>query len=629
MITRATLRKSAARVLRLRFELGLFDPPESSPFARLGEKDIDNAEHRELALESAISSLVLLRNERQTLPLDSAKLTRGIAVIGPNANDTAALLSDYNGCDGKGGINGKDESPPCRLVAPLQGIAAHLKRAAPAVAVKYLEGVWRSNVRPQDEKSIEAAALLAAASDAAVLVLGLVSASSLKESAVSLEGEGHDRYDLGFPGSQLKLLKAVLQAQPNTVLVIISGSFVSEPDVMRGPSAPPAIVQQFYPGSLGGTALAKALFGERSFSGKLPVTAVKSKAQLPPYLTQQLSFRPGRTHRYLTEEPLFSFGYGMTSHSITYSLPSLRPVKIDAGAVPETLALSVVVSCSGSASSGLNSTQEEVVQAYARLNVGTAAEREAGASSIPLQQLVTLKRTVLACSGGSGGRATVSLTVQTKDLKLMNAAGEMELMPGSYTLFVGGTSPRTPQRLLATGADEAEGRRGAPAKPLELPFTINSARSALARIKSDDGERAAVWSSHRFVYFSSLFLFVEVIFSPARSAIAEAAADEAALRPGFGVRSGLIHRLLLLALTALAGSAAPPATGVMTFTGSNHYETGVTDLIKQAEGYVFSVDLWLYNEDPKQSGKNSVFDFCNGAHNDNIVASFLGTTGMV
>eukprot|EP01052_Picozoa_sp_SAG31_P012253 SAG31_NODE_713_length_12651_cov_180.009481_1_plen_180_part_10 len=94
---------------------------------------------------------------------------------------------------------------------------------------------------------------------------------------------------------------------------------ISEPTLMRGRSSVPALVQQFYPGMKGGEVLAEAILGLSPFSGRLPVTTVVDTSQLPPYLIQQLSFPPGRTHRYLQGDPLFPFGYGMTSRSVTYS----------------------------------------------------------------------------------------------------------------------------------------------------------------------------------------------------------------------------------------------------------------------------------------------------------------------
>jgi hypothetical protein len=176
-----------------------------------------------------------------------------------------------------------------------------------------------------------------------VLVLGLVSAAG--GAVANLEGEAHDRRNgIRLPGHQLALARAVISAQPRTVVVLISGGMVSEPVLA---STAPALVQQFYPGMRGGEALAEALFGLVPFSGRLPVTVVQDTTQLPPYMVQQLSHPPGRTYRYLAVEPMFPFGYGQNSHvAAQYASLRLSPATIPADG-PSDLNITVEVEVSG------------------------------------------------------------------------------------------------------------------------------------------------------------------------------------------------------------------------------------------------------------------------------------------
>ena len=490
MIDRETLRKSARRALRLRFELGLFDAPESSPFADWGEEEIDSAAHRALALESASKALVLLRNDDSLLPLSPGNL-RSVAVIGPNANRTEALLSDYNGCpglemwpspnsNGSQYINGHDPSPPCHLVTPLQGLEQALR--SKGVGVTYDSGCPLSGAVNASE--VASAATSATAADLAVVVLGLVSGDG---NAAKLEGEAHDRSKLGLPEAQMHLLGAVLAAQPKTILVVVSGSAISEPSVMSpdgsGDRSPPVIVQQFYPGSLGGTALARALLGESCFSGRLPVTAVSSVADLPPYLTQELSAAPyGRTHRYLTAPPLYPFGFGINSHPVTYTGLRVSPSSFSTRAT--NISVAVNVSC---VSDTTTPTQDEVVQVYVayhkdrsgktlqpcfRCQPGTpGVERQQGHSSIPLHELKAFARVSVPCKAAGGGKQ-VTLSVAASDLELVGPGGEMELLEGTYVVHVGGTNPRTPPRLLR--GDVSQTARGAPGRPLQGTFSFRA-----------------------------------------------------------------------------------------------------------------------------------------------------------
>ena len=334
MITTEQLRLAATRTLRLRFELGLFDPPQASPFAQITAASLASAAHQSLAKRSAAAALVLLRNQDSTLPLPAPQQLKQLAILGPNADDPAVALSDYNGCN-----RGKSS---CTLVTTREGLRATLDaHGGASVQLAYAEGCGRQSTGDENA-TINAAATLAAQSDAAVVVLGLVSAAG--GASANLEGEAHDRRNgIRLPGHQLALARAVISAQPRTVVVLISGGMVSEPVLA---STAPALVQQFYPGMRGGEALAEALFGLVPFSGRLPVTVVQDTTQLPPYMVQQLSHPPGRTYRYLTVEPMFPFGYGQNSHvAAQYAALRLSPATVPAdGSSERNITVEVEVS---------------------------------------------------------------------------------------------------------------------------------------------------------------------------------------------------------------------------------------------------------------------------------------------
>ena len=431
-ITEAQLRTAATRTFRLRFQLGLFDDPALVPFSRFSASSIDTAEHRALALQSAQSSLVLLRNQRGLLPLDASKLKR-LAIVGPNANRSASLLSNYQGCRGTTGnfINKDDPSPPCRLITPLAGLRARL----PQVETTYDSGC--DNVHCNTTSGFDVAVANAAAADLAVVVVGLKPWTTPRPPGdyADAEGEAHDRSLLGLPGEQATLVQEILKKQPRTVLVLMSGAAVSEPTLMSGASAAPAIVQAFYGGEEAGTALAKALFGDSPFGGKLPVTIVPSLSQLPPYLTQQMSKPPGRTHRYFTKEALFPFGFGLTTGAeVHYADATITPAHISAASPPANLTLEATVSATTVASLRDAVTAiPEVVQVYFGVKgdvlSGQAVDREAGAASVPLHDLRAFRRVSVGAD-----KLKLSFDIPVESLQLMQPSGEMALTAGKWTV---------------------------------------------------------------------------------------------------------------------------------------------------------------------------------------------------
>ena len=257
-------------------------------------------EHRQLALQAARESMVLLKNENNLLPLDRKKIKK-IAVIGPNADSKDVLLGNYFGV-------------PAQYVTPLAGIRAHV---GPEVQVIYAPGCDLVTTEPgfwgEAPTSGFAEALAAAErADVAILCLGLSPKLEGEEGEVANSDGGGDRNRLELPGMQEELLKAVSTLGKPIVLVLFNGSPVA---INWAQENIPAIIEAWYPGEEGGTALAEVIFGDYNPGGRLPVTFVKSLDQLPPFTDYSMQ---GRTYRYMQEEPLYPFGYGLSYTTFTY-----------------------------------------------------------------------------------------------------------------------------------------------------------------------------------------------------------------------------------------------------------------------------------------------------------------------
>ena len=299
--------RAAARILRAKCLLGLFDAlPKADP--EEAERLANCVEHRQLALDAARRSIILLKNEGHILPLDKSRMRR-LAVIGPNAADLH--LGGYSSDPGHG-------------VTILDGIRL---AAGASVEVFYAEGCrltetardWRgwhedevrlSDPAANDERIAEAVAL-AGSADAVILVLG-------EHESTGREGWwfNHlgDRADLNLLGRQDELVERVLDTGKPVVVVLINGRPLS---VARIAETVPAILECWYPGQGGGTALAEILFGDVNPSGRLPVTFPRSAGHLPVYYYQKPSNRRG--YLFETSDVLFPFGFGLSYTRFEYS----------------------------------------------------------------------------------------------------------------------------------------------------------------------------------------------------------------------------------------------------------------------------------------------------------------------
>jgi len=309
LIKQEQLDQAVTRVLRTKFALGLFE----NPFVSEEEvsKKVGTKENIEVARDVASQSIILLKNEDQILPLQ--KNLKRIAVIGPNADNVYNQLGDYTSPQAEG-----------KVKTVLTGIKEKL---GSGTQVDYVKGVA---IRDTQQSDISSAVEASKKADVVILVLGGSSARDFKTSyqatgAANVEdsketisdmesGEGFDRASLDLMGDQLKLMKAIEATGKPVVLVLIKGRPLN---LNWADEHFPAIIDAWYPGQEGGTAIADVLFGDYSPAGRLPISVPRSIGQLPIYYNYQ---KP-KHHEYIDMEstPLYSFGYGLSYSEFEYS----------------------------------------------------------------------------------------------------------------------------------------------------------------------------------------------------------------------------------------------------------------------------------------------------------------------
>lgn len=425
LIDEEDIDKSLKRILMTAFKLGLFDPPEEVPYASIPFEINDCEAHRLLAREAAAKSVVLLKNEKSLLPL--SKNLKTIAVIGPNADSKDALLGNYNGT-------------PSIFVTPLEGIRNKVSNETKvfyAEGCKLNETIELGHIGTLDRGFGEALAY-AERADVVIACLGLNAFYEGEQGdAVDSPANG-DRTRLDLPGMQQKLLERLYTIGKPVVLVLLSGSALA---VNFAAEKIPAILQAWYPGEEGGNAIADVLFGDYNPAGRLPVTIPKSVEQLPEMEDYNMRGEKGRTYRYMKDEPLYPFGFGLSYTAFEYKNLRLSKQVLSKG---EDLEISAEVSNIGRVAG------EEAAQLYLSYpeQIGYA----------PVRQLRGFAR--LALEPGETKKAR--FVIKSEKIALYNEAGVLTLTPGKYSVLVAGS--QGDKRSLELGA----------AKPLIKEFEISA-----------------------------------------------------------------------------------------------------------------------------------------------------------
>ncbi|MEH6551505.1 MAG: beta-glucosidase BglX [Pseudomonadales bacterium] len=399
-----------ARILTLKFELGLFDNPYTDP---ADFPALLNTAHLDAAKEAAVKSCVLLKNEHKTLPLSKTQLS-SVALIGPLADDNYEQLGTWI-FDGD-----TEHSISCR-----ESIAALL---GDEVTINYSQGL--DSTRSTSHDGFAHATDMAKRSDAVIMVVG-------EESFMS--GEAHSRANIDLPGQQEQLIEAIAATGKPLILVIMAGRPLTLENIIDKADA---ILYAWHPGTMGGPAIADLLFGLRSPCGKLPVTFPKAVGQIPIYYSQKNTGRPATDESCIKMEdvparppqtslgmasfhldtgykPLFPFGHGLSYGAFHY-------VKITSSHRSIGLGESIVI-----AADIINTGEheaEEVVQLYVRDLVGNVTR--------PVKELKGFKRVQLK----PGQRERVSFTLHTDELAFYDRNMQLVTEPGQFHVWIGGSS---------------------------------------------------------------------------------------------------------------------------------------------------------------------------------------------
>ncbi len=404
LITEETIDVSLSRMLTTRFKLGLFDPPSSNPYASISGDVIGCKEHRSLARQAAAKSIVLLKNKDNVLPLK--KDIKSVYVLGPNAASTEALMANYYGISD-------------RMVTILSGIGGKVDNGT---SVYYKQGCLpdRESPNPIDWSTDEAQD-----ADVIIAVMGLTALIEGEEGdAIASEYKG-DRQDIGLPQNQVDYVKKLCQGKTPVIVILAAGSALAIPEIHE---IADAILFVWYPGQEGGHAVADVLFGDISPSGRLPVTFPKSTDQLPPYEDYNMT---GRTYRYMTEQPLYPFGFGLSYTKFSYDQLTLNATSIKKD---QDLTAEVTVTNTGTVGG------EEVVQLY-------LTDTEASVET-PLYALKAFQRVNL----GPNENKKIKFVITPEMMSLVDNDGQSIIEAGQFKVHIGGTSPGS--RGLELGAAE-------------------------------------------------------------------------------------------------------------------------------------------------------------------------------
>jgi len=384
MIPEATLDTILRPLLRTRLKLGLLDPPGTVPFDTIGAEVVNSPEHKALAYEAAVKSIVLLKNDNNILPLDRTDL-KNIFITGPTAADIQSLAGNYNGWSGN-------------MVTFLEGIT---EAVDVGTIVDYSLGCQMNT--PGKYYGFWEAKM----ADVMVMCLGNSKMMEGEEGEAMLNPEGGDRSDIRLAESQREFIRLMREKVPETpiIAVITGGSAIALQDVLE---IADAVLFAWYPGEQGGTALADILFGDANPSGRLPVTFYKSADDLPPFDDYSMD---GRTYKYFEGDPLFPFGYGLSYTRFDYT--ACKAENSDGYDENDTIRLSLSVKNTG------DMAGEEVVLVYA-----SKAGEEIGKPGhhLPLKEksLVGFTRVYLE----PGEEKTVPLKTTLMDMHQWDAANQ-------------------------------------------------------------------------------------------------------------------------------------------------------------------------------------------------------------
>jgi beta-glucosidase len=427
-LTQATVDEAARRILRIKFRLGLFQNPYADEARE--RSVVLSAANLAAAREIAARSLVLLKNEKEILPL--AKTLKSVAVIGPLADDPKAMLGSWAG-DGKAGdtvtlLAGIKQKLPQAKVIHAKGVAIEGRGVtgnyhAPATPANNAGGTnvaaatnveaARSASTPTERNSIDNAVRAAREAEAIVIAVG---------ETAEMSGEAASRTSLDLPGRQLELIQAIHALGKPYVVVLMNGRPLTVNWLAENS---PAIIETWFAGTQAGPAIADALFGDVNPGGKLPVTFPRSLGQVPIYYNHKSTGRPPTDQKYTSKyldvpvTPLYPFGYGLSYTQFKFADLRLSAKRI---AADGQLTVSVEVENNGKLPG------DEVVQLYIRDQASTVTR--------PVKELKGFERITLQ----PGEKRRVQFTLTPQHLGFYNRDMRFVVEPGEFKVFVGPNS---------------------------------------------------------------------------------------------------------------------------------------------------------------------------------------------
>ncbi len=390
------------RILRVKFELGLFDDPYRYCDPKREKELIYHPDHLAAALDMAKKSIVLLKNDRQLLPLN--KNQKRIAVIGALANDKNSPLGSWR--------IGSDDSSAVAVLEGLKKYTSNFTYAKGAdLAVGPVNFINEVKINETDKSGFKQAIQLAKKSEVVIMVLGEHGFQT---------GEGRSRTTLDLPGVQQQLLEEVYKVNKNIILVLMNGRPLA---VTWADEHIPAILETWQLGSETGNAIAQVLFGDYNPGGKLPMTFPRSVGQVPIYYNQYNTGRPGPKNEVFwshysdeVNKPLYPFGYGLSYSTFEYS-----DLKID-DTDQSKIKVSVTIKNSGKVEG------EEVAQLYIHDKVASIAR--------PVKELKGFKKFNLK----PGETKVIDFSLTDQELGFYTNTGEFIAEPGEFEIMVGTNS---------------------------------------------------------------------------------------------------------------------------------------------------------------------------------------------
>lgn len=401
MITEDQIDISLKKLLKIQFRLGMFDPQDKVPYSKIGAEVLESKPHQQQALKMARQSMVLLKNEKQLLPL-SSKIKK-IALLGPNANNGTTQLGNYNG------IPSKNATLLDALRAE-KGIEVVYDSISDFITLQ--PGI---DLQHYAEKYKDVDLIIYASGISALL-------EGEEGDTGNVEGFYRgDRTTINLPAVQTQVMQMLQKSGKPMIFICMSGSAIA---FNWESQHIPAIIQAWYGGQATGTALADILFGRYNPSGKLPITFYRSDSDLPAIEDYSMK---NRTYRYFNGDVLYPFGYGLSFTKFKFKKLNV-PQEVQIG---DTINISTEVVNTG------KSAGEEVVQLY--------LSHKDIAPEAPNSQLVGFQKVMLQ----PGERKIVHFKLSPRNLAYVDETGGVNTMPGKIKVYIGNVCPNAPERFTS------------------------------------------------------------------------------------------------------------------------------------------------------------------------------------